>query len=135
MLKELLSLEFVPTLDRAHRSLRQQPKDGDPPRAIVVKFHYFQEKEQVFRRASSAPMFLQGKKISIFPDYTSDVAKKRAAFSEVKRLLRSCTDVRFGLVYPATLCITPTSGREQRFTDPSVATDYIKKELLGEDHS
>lgn len=130
MLKELFGLGFVPTLDRAHRSLRPQPKDGEPPRVVVVKFHYFQEREEVFRKASLAPALLQGKKISIFPDYTTDVAKRRASFAEAKRLLRSCKDVRFGLLYPAVLRITTSAGQEKRFTDPSDATDYVKKELL-----
>ncbi|KAK7881017.1 hypothetical protein WMY93_030606 [Mugilogobius chulae] len=99
MLKEMLGLNFTPTLDRAHRSLGQP---GNSPRAIVVKFHYFQEKEDVFRRAaSSQPLFLQDMKISIFHDFTAIVAKKRAAFSEAKRLLRDVTGVKFGVLFPS----------------------------------
>ncbi|KAK7940026.1 hypothetical protein WMY93_003352 [Mugilogobius chulae] len=94
MLKEMLGLNFTPTLDRAHRSLGQP---GNSPRAIVVKFHYFQEKEDMFRRAtSSQPLFLQDMKISIFHDFTAIVAKKRAAFSEAKRLLRDVTASSLG---------------------------------------
>lgn len=130
MLKELFGLSFVPTLDRAHRSLRPRPNDKDPPRVVVVKFHYFQEREEVFRKASVTSALLQDKKISIFPDYTTDVAKRRASFAEAKRLLRSCTGVRFGLLFPAVLRITTPTGQEKRFTDPSEATDYVKKELL-----
>ncbi|XP_076747485.1 uncharacterized protein LOC143421738 [Maylandia zebra] len=86
MLKDILGLDFTPMLDRAHRSLGQQ---GNSPRAIVVKFHYYQDKEEVFRRAAkSQPLLLQDMKISIFPDFTAMVAKKRAAFMEAKRLLR-----------------------------------------------
>lgn len=129
MLKEILGLNFVPTLDRAHRSLRPLPKTGDPPRAVVVKFHYFQEREDVFRRAGATPLLLQGKRISIFPDYTNEVTKRRAAFTEAKRLLRSCINVRFGLLYPATLRITTATGQEKRFMDPTEAMDFIKKEL------
>lgn len=44
LLRDSLKLDYTPTLDRAHRSLQQKPKSGDPPRPIVVKFHYLQEK-------------------------------------------------------------------------------------------
>ncbi|KAK7922547.1 hypothetical protein WMY93_009449 [Mugilogobius chulae] len=117
MLKGMLSLNFVPTLDRAHRGLRPPPGDGEPPRVIVVKFHYFQEREEVFRKAaSSAPLLLHGKRISIFPDYTDAVARRRAAFKEAKRLLRDCTGVKFGILFPAVLRITTSTGENKRFT-------------------
>lgn len=79
MLKELFGLSFVPTLDRAHRSLRPWSNYGDPLRVVMVKFHYFQEREEVSRKTSLAPVLLQGKKISIVPDYTAEVAKRRAS--------------------------------------------------------
>ena len=49
-----------------------------------------------------------GRRISIFPDFTPAVAKKRAAFATVKK---------FGLLYPATLPITLPSGQTHRFED------------------
>ncbi|CAI5677927.1 unnamed protein product [Oreochromis niloticus] len=128
MLKDILGLDFTRMLDHAHRSLGQQ---GNSPRAVVVKFHYFQEKEEVFRRAAkSQPLLLQDIKISIFPDFTALVAKKRAAFMEAKRLLRGCTGVKFGLLFPAVLRITSPTGQENRFIDPAAAIDFIKKDLL-----
>lgn len=130
----MLGLTFALTLDLAHRSLRLQPKDGDPPRAIVVKLHYFQKREEFFRKATSITMVLQDQRISIFPDYTPEVVKKRAAFSEVKQLVRGCADVTCGLLYPATLRINTASGQEHQFTDPSTATDFIKKEVLKGGH-
>lgn len=130
MLQELLALDFVPTLDRAHRGLRPPPNEGDPPRVIVVKFHYFQEREVVFREAASkAPLTLQGKKVSIFPDYTAEVAKKRAAFTEAKRLLRNCKGVKFGILFPAVLRITLPTGQDKRFDDPAEAIDFIRKKI------
>ncbi|KAJ8356636.1 hypothetical protein SKAU_G00194300 [Synaphobranchus kaupii] len=57
------------------------------------------------------------------------VAKKRAAFSEAKQLLRSCQGVKFGIQFPAVLRITSPSGQDKRFEDPSAAMDYIKKNL------
>ena len=53
LLKEALALDYTPTLDRAHRSLQPRPKDGDAPRPIIVKFHYFQEKVDILRKVPS----------------------------------------------------------------------------------
>lgn len=96
-----------------------------------MKFHYYQAKEEVFRRAAkSQPLLLQDMKISIFPDFTALVAKKRAAFMEAKRLLRGCAGVKFGLLFPAVLRITSPTGQDNCFTDPAAAIDFIKKDLL-----
>ncbi|CAL1600706.1 unnamed protein product [Knipowitschia caucasica] len=130
MLKDVLGLGFTPMLDRAHRGLQRPAQNGDPPRVIVVKFHYFQEKAEVFKTAAnSSPLKLQGRRISIFPDYTADVAKKRAAFNEAKQLLRSCAGVKFGVLFPAVLRVTSATGQDNRFTDPSTEIDFIKKNL------
>lgn len=64
----------------------------------------------------------------MFPDYTSSVAKKRAAFSTVKCNLRSQPDVKFGLLYPAVLRVTRPDGSSDRFEDPTAATDFVNKD-------
>ena len=90
LLQELLGLNFTPTLDAAHRCARRG-NVGGPPRVIVIRFHYLREWDKVFRTAArSAPLTLHDKRVSIFPDYTVMVAKKRGAFAEAKRLLRNC---------------------------------------------
>ena len=43
LLQDSLTLDYTPTLVWVHRSLK--PKSEDPPRPIVVKFHYFQGRE------------------------------------------------------------------------------------------
>ena len=133
LLQELLGLNFTPTLDAAYRGARRANERG-PPRVIVIRFHYLWERDEVFRTAArSAPLTLHDKRVSIFPDYTVTVAKKRAAFAEAKRLLRSCQNVKFGVRFPAVLRITDSSGRERRFEDPGTAVEYIKKNLKPED--
>lgn len=76
LLQETLSLDYTPTLDRAHRSLQPRPKDGDALRPIIIKFHYFQEKADVLRKAMGAgPLFHSGKRFHIYPDYSASVRK------------------------------------------------------------
>ncbi|CAI5689230.1 unnamed protein product [Oreochromis niloticus] len=130
LLKEALALDYTPTLDRAHRSLQPRPKDGDAPRPIIVKFHYFQEKVDVLRKAMGAgPITHNGKRFYIYPDYSAAVRKKRAAFTEVRGLLRRCTGVKYGLLYPATLKITAPAGEQMSFDDPIKAKHYVETNL------
>lgn len=99
LVQDLLGLE-KPLLDRAHRTLWEKPKEGSLPRLFVARVHFFPVRTLILQRAGEAsPLLYKGKRISIFPDYTSSVAKKRAAFSTVKRILRSHTDVKCGLLY------------------------------------
>ncbi|KAJ8402139.1 hypothetical protein AAFF_G00370040 [Aldrovandia affinis] len=74
---------------------------------------------------------LKGRRVSIFPDYTTAVAKKRASFGDVKRQLRACPGVKYGLIYPAVLRLTLPDSSTHRFEDPAVAADFIKNRIVG----
>ncbi|KAK1879038.1 LINE-1 retrotransposable element ORF1 protein, partial [Dissostichus eleginoides] len=136
LLRDLLKLDEKPLLDRAHRTLRERPKEGTPPRPFVVRVHFFHIRSQIPQRAGeSSPLLYNGKRISIFPDYTSSVSKKRAAFVPVKRTLHSYPNVKFGVLFPATLKITMPNGTSHRFEDPTleiaefvdIIVDYISQ--------
>ncbi|CAL9702511.1 unnamed protein product [Knipowitschia caucasica] len=132
LLQDLLKLDDAPLLDRVHRSLGEKPKPGVPPRPLIIRVHFFHLKEQILRCAgTNAPLLYQGKRLSIFPDFTSAVAKKRSQFTTAKRLLRSCAGVKYGLFYPAELRITLPDGVVRKFSDPKAATDFIVK-ILGD---
>ncbi|XP_046874005.1 uncharacterized protein LOC124466256 [Hypomesus transpacificus] len=106
LLREILQLDKDVLVDRSHRSLGPRRPDGKP-RAIVAKLHYYQDCVDVLSRArSQAPLRFNGVSIAIFPDYTASVAKARAAFTEVRKLLHKREDVRFGILFPARLRIT-----------------------------
>uniref|UniRef100_A0AAV2KQQ8 Uncharacterized protein n=1 Tax=Knipowitschia caucasica TaxID=637954 RepID=A0AAV2KQQ8_KNICA len=130
LLQGLLGLDVEPVLDRAHRTLRPKPKDGELPRPFVVRVNMFQQRCVILQKAgSSGPLFYKGKRVSIFPDFTTSVAKKRAAFAKVKKELHSCPGVKFGLFYPARLHITPPSGQTHKFEDLTLAMDFVLKRL------
>lgn len=130
VLQNLLGMDSEPVLDRAHRTLRSKPKEGEPPRPFVVRVNMFQQRNEIIQKASSsAPLFYQGKRVSVFPDFTASVAKKRAAFTKVKKELHSCPGVKFGLFYPAVLRITLPSGQAHRFEDPAIAMDFVHKRI------
>lgn len=130
-LMETLGLDKPPVLDRAHRTLRLRPDDSDPPRAFVIRCHYYQEKEEMLRKAGQMKQLTtkDGDKIRIQPDYTQAVAKQRAEFNEVRGLLRTCEGIRYGLWYPAEMRITTSDGVRTSFKDPKQARDFIMKNL------
>lgn len=89
MLTEVLQLEKEPLIDRSHRTPGQK-KPGGKPRVIVAKLHYYQDCAEILRRARTCgPIRFNDAHITILPDYTASVAKARAAFTDVRRLLRN----------------------------------------------
>ncbi|KAK1900543.1 LINE-1 retrotransposable element ORF1 protein [Dissostichus eleginoides] len=66
-----------------------------------------------------------GDQIRLLPDFTQAVSKQRAAFTEVRGLLRNCEGVRYGLKYPAILMITTSGGHEASFSDPKLAKEFV----------
>uniref|UniRef100_A0A8C7WTR4 Transposase element L1Md-A101/L1Md-A102/L1Md-A2 n=1 Tax=Oryzias sinensis TaxID=183150 RepID=A0A8C7WTR4_9TELE len=129
LLQDVLGMDSAPTLDRAHRGLQSTPAKGKQPRPLIVKFHYYQEKLDVLRRAArKESLEYDGNKILIFPDLPATVAKRRGAFKEVKELLRGCQGVKYGMLYPARLRISSSLG-EKIFLDPAAAKDYTQKHL------
>ena len=129
-LQDLLGLSDRPVLDPAHRTLRARPKDGDPPRPMIIRVHLFQVRNDILRRAGEAsPLSHSGRRISIFPDFTSTVARKRATFIGVKKELHSCPNIKFGLLHPAILRITLPDGQTHRFEDPASASEFVKKKI------
>lgn len=132
LLSEALKLDKEVLVDRSHRSLRPLIPGGKP-RVIVAKLHYYQDCVEVLRRARcQAPLQLNGNSISIFPDYTASVAKARAAFTDVRSLLREQRGVRYGLLFPARLRITH-NGADREFLDPDKAMAHVKKYIVAGD--
>lgn len=129
LLKEKLGLSVTPTLDRALGARRDGA--GAPPRAFVVRCHYYTQKEETLKKAREMERTPEGRngRIHIFPDYTQEVNNKRAAFKEARSLLRTCRGIRYGLRYPATLVITPEGGQTKTFESPKDAMEFIKKTL------
>lgn len=83
LLKDTLHLNERPLLDRAHRSLQPQPKPGGRPLPFIVRVHYFRAKEDIMQRARQAgPLLQHSQKFMPVLDYTTAVARKRAAFNE-----------------------------------------------------
>lgn len=125
---EVLKLNTAPLIDRAHRTLQRAPGKDQPPRAFVIKCHYYQERETILQKALASQRLVSqdGDVLKVFPDYTQAVARQRAAFGQARRLLRQCEGVKFGLLYPARMIVATSTGEEGIFTDPAEATAFAK---------
>lgn len=132
IIKQALHMDREVKVDRSHRTLAPRKGGEDRPRVIVAKMHYDGDAAEILRRArEKAPLMYNGNRISIFPDYTTGVAKARAAFSDARKALRGRRDVRFGLFYPARFRIT-FRNESLDFQDPTKAMVFIKNNILSE---
>lgn len=130
LLKEAFKLDKAPLIDRSHRTFQAAPEEGKPPRTVIACLHYYQDCNKILRLARSQNKIkVRDMAISVFPDYTARVAKKRAAFRDVKQTLKALPDVKFGLNFPAKLRIT-FKGVESFFTDPDTAMTYVEQTIL-----
>ncbi len=115
----------TPELDRTHRSLRPKPHQGSRP--VIVRFHRYTDKERVLSWAKEhRNMTYRGHNIKFYEDFSAGVAKRRAAFNQVKSLLFK-KGIRFGMIYPVRLRVT-FNGVTHIFDSPEQA------ELFYEDH-
>lgn len=115
-----------PELDRAHRSLGPKPRQCDRPRPILVRFHRYIEKELVLQWAKEhRDVSYKGHNIKFYEDFSASVARKRAAFNNVKSSLYK-KGVRFGMLYPARLRVS-LNGVDHYFDTPEKAELFFRQ--------
>ena len=66
--------------------------------------------------------------ISVYPDYTTQVAGARAGYNAVRQQLRGLQGVKYGILYPARFRITH-NNQERIFSTPGEAQVYISKNI------
>lgn len=82
-------------IERAHRSLAQQPPAGRPPRSIVVRFLQYTVKEKVLNAAwEKTEIYVQNKRVYFDHDYAEEVLRKRKEYIPIKRKLKE-KNIRF----------------------------------------
>ena len=129
LLSEALGQECLPTppvLDRAHRIGRSDDLRSKP-RAMIVRFHYFQDKEKVLRKSRELAdrLTFQGRKISFFPDFSASVTQRRAGFKQVKSRLYE-RGLKFGMQYPARLWVL-LDNKRRFFDNPQEAQVFLDR--------
>ncbi|KAJ7997131.1 hypothetical protein DPEC_G00225780 [Dallia pectoralis] len=126
LLKDMMGNQVFatpPELDRAHRALKQKPKDGWPPRAIIVAFHKYQNREKALRWARQNEMRYKGHALRLYPDLSANLSKKRAAYKNIKSALYQ-KGIQFRLLYPARLRVSYGGDTLLFETPPEAETFY-----------
>lgn len=131
LIPELVGKEHFPhpvKVDRAHRTA-QQAQPGKS-RTILARIHHFQEKELILQRSRMQQGFVyNGKRVLIFPDYTSEVMTQRRAFRDVMQTLRD-QKIKHTLRYPARLHVYWPDGEA-----PAVFSDAKEAAWSLEQHN
>ncbi|XP_055497228.1 uncharacterized protein LOC129700673 [Leucoraja erinacea] len=126
LLKKVLNLDQKPLLGRAHRALGRRTRADAPARQLIVKVQYDHVLDDMMKKmVRSRDLLFEGDKISIFRDYPVEVTRKRVLFTETRRKLKNIQDLRYGLMYPATLRVT-YKWKEYFFTDHKEALDFAQ---------
>jgi len=116
----------TPELDRAHRSLRPKPRQGSRP--VIVRFHRYIDKGKVLLWAKAhRNVAYRGHNIKFYEDFSATVAKKRAAFNQMKALLFK-KEIRFGMIFPARLRVT-FNGVSHTFDSPEQAEQFYEQRI------
>ena len=98
-------------IDRAQRTLAPKSKRGERPHAMLVRLHYYSDKEKILGLSKSkGRLTYKGALVHIFPDLSPEVGKLRVAFNPVKAKLRD-TKIEYSQYYPAKLTLTQNGIR------------------------
>uniref|UniRef100_A0A8P4G1W7 L1 transposable element RRM domain-containing protein n=1 Tax=Dicentrarchus labrax TaxID=13489 RepID=A0A8P4G1W7_DICLA len=115
-------------IDRAHRTLAPRLTSGERPRAILVRLHYYTDKQKILDLGKTkGRLTYKGDQVHIFPDMSPEVSRQRAAFNPVKRKLREA-NVTYSLFYPARLAIN-VDGIRHSFDSPKAAEDFYDQKI------
>uniref|UniRef100_A0A8C9Z4V8 Transposase element L1Md-A101/L1Md-A102/L1Md-A2 n=1 Tax=Sander lucioperca TaxID=283035 RepID=A0A8C9Z4V8_SANLU len=130
LLKDAFNLEKAPLVDRSHRSSQPAPRGGEPARMVIARRHYYKDCNDILRLARTKQKIqVDGMTISVYLDFTARVAKARSAFNGIRQMLKDTPGVKFGILFPARLCIT-LNGAESFFTDPEAARAYVSQNIV-----
>lgn len=125
-LKEMFGADKIgqqPCVNFAHRTGPQSTGS----RCMIARLFSLEMKRTIIRLAGEAAgnLKFQGKKIHIFSDFSADLLKRRAAFKEVKNLLRAA-GVKHGILHPCKLIITHQNST-MTFVDTKEAMTYFEQ--------
>ncbi|XP_072341448.1 BLOC-1-related complex subunit 5 isoform X1 [Scyliorhinus torazame] len=132
MLHSLMGSE-APTgpleVEGAYRVMTRRPRAGEIPRAIVVRFLRYNDREMVLRWAKKTRNSRwENAVIRVYQDWSAEVARGRASFNRAKAVLHK-RKVKFGMLQPARLWVTH-QGKHHYFETAEEAWTFIVEEQL-----
>lgn len=111
-------------VERAHRVPMRPPPPGNPPRAILARILNCRDRDVILRKARDvADLNVNGARVSIFPDFSSEIQKRRMRFTDVKRRLRAL-ELPYAMLYPAKLRVV-VDGEAKFFETAAGAAAWL----------
>lgn len=96
--KEAFTLLY--SVERAHRVPPRHLPPGHPPRTMIARLLNYKGKEIVLRQARERRnVQFNGARISFYPDYSAEIQKRRARFSDVKKRLQRLRST-YAMLFP-----------------------------------
>ena len=113
------------SIERAHRVPFKPPQEGGRPRSLLFKLFYYGDKVTLLQKARErGDITYNGARISFYPDFSPDLQKRRAEFTQIKRTLQQ-HKVVYALQYPARLRVTAL-GRTFFFNSPAEVAQWLE---------
>lgn len=121
------STSFV--VERAHRLASKPPPQGAPPRTFIAKLLNYRDRDAVLRltRLKGNIPFNNGE-VKVFPDFSAEVQKKRAQFTEAKRQLR-IRQYKYAMLFPARLRVIG-EDRAHFFDTPEAVLEWMESRAV-----
>lgn len=93
----------------------------------LFKLLNYKDRDAILHNARIRPEVLRidNTKVSLFPDFSADLQKHRAKFTDVKRRLRDL-DLKYAMLYPAHLWVE-SMGSVQFFDKSSIAAQWLDR--------
>lgn len=111
-------------VERAHRILPKPPPPGAPPRTFIAKLLNYRDRDVILRLTrDKGPISLGNAQLSVYPDFSVEIQKKRAVFTSVKKRLRDL-NYKYAMLYPAKLKII-TDNKSHFFTSAQEVSDWL----------
>ena len=118
------NLPGPPDVEIAHRVAGK----GPGPRPMIVRLQRFMVKEAILKMAKSEKVLeYKNMKLKIFPDLTTEMARRRALFNNVRgKLYRA--GIQSGLIHLATLILT-FNGEKKIFQKVTEAEKFFEEKI------
>lgn len=111
-------------VERAHRVPTRMLPPGAPPRPVLVRVLHYKDRDAILRAARDLPeLAIDNSRISIFPDFSAEVQRRRMQFTAVKKRFRDL-QIPYAMLYPARLRVTAL-GQSHFFDTPALAMDWL----------
>ncbi|XP_075042151.1 uncharacterized protein LOC142101645 [Mixophyes fleayi] len=119
-------------LDRAHRALRPKPNPDQPPRDIIIRFHFFKTKERIMASARNAQSIsYSGSHLQLYQDLAQSTLKKRRDLINVTKVLRNHS-IKYKWGFPFQLIVSK-DGRSHSVRTPEQGLDLLRRLHLIQD--